>query len=70
MPANPTVEQPAGAAGRPGQAVEELARSVGDDAALVRKVTASYRQSGRGNLTPESAVLLARASQLWSLRRR
>jgi len=50
--------------------VEELARSVGDDAPLVRKVTASYRQSLRGDLSPESAVLLERASQLWSLRRR
>jgi len=50
--------------------VEELARGVGDDAALARKVTASYRQSRRSDLTPESAVLLERASQLWSLRRR
>jgi enoyl-CoA hydratase len=50
--------------------VEELARSVGDDAPLARRVAASYRQSLHGNLSPESAVLLERASQLWSLRRK
>jgi len=51
-------------------AVAEVAAAVGDDPALVRKVTASHRASQRTGLTPEAAVLLERSSQLWSLRRR
>jgi enoyl-CoA hydratase len=51
-------------------AVAEVAAAVGDDPALVRKVTASYRASRQTGLTPEAAVLLERSSQLWSLRRR
>lgn len=51
-------------------AVADAANAVGADPALVRKVTASHRESQRSQLTPEGAVLLERASQLWSLRRR
>jgi len=51
-------------------AVSALAASVGDDPALIRKVTASFRASEKAAVTPEAAVALERANQIWSLRRR
>jgi enoyl-CoA hydratase len=51
-------------------AVADLAVGAGQDAALVRKVTASFRATAQSSLTPEAAVSLERAAQVWSLRRR
>lgn len=52
------------------EAVLGVAAAAGDDPALARKVTESLRASQRTDLTPEAGVLLERASQLWSLRRK
>jgi enoyl-CoA hydratase len=46
------------------------AAGVGDDVELVRAVTASYRATVASGLTPQAAVLLERAPQVWSLHRR
>jgi enoyl-CoA hydratase len=51
-------------------AVAALVAGVGEDAALIRKVTASFRATAQSSLTPDAAVFLERAAQLWSLRRR
>ena len=51
-------------------AVAALGAGVGEDTALARRVTASFRATAQSSLTPEAAVLVERASQLWSLRRR
>jgi hypothetical protein len=47
-----------------------VAAGVGDDVELVRAVTASYRATVASGLTPQAAVLLERAPQVWSLHRR
>lgn len=50
--------------------VLETAAGAGTDAALVRSVTASYRATRASSLTPQAAILLERAPQVWSMRRR
>lgn len=47
-----------------------VAAGVGDDAELTRAVTASWRATVASDLSPVAAILLERAPQVWSLRRR
>jgi enoyl-CoA hydratase len=47
-----------------------VAEGAGDDVELARAVTASYRATVASGLTPQAAVLLERAPQVWSLHRR
>jgi enoyl-CoA hydratase len=48
----------------------ELGEAMGNDGPLVRAVTASYRESRAAPLTADTAIMLERAAQMWSLRRR
>jgi enoyl-CoA hydratase len=52
------------------ETVAALAAGAGEDTALVRKVTASFRATAQSSLTAEAAVSLERAAQVWSLQRR
>jgi enoyl-CoA hydratase len=47
-----------------------VASGVGDDTELTRAVTATYRAAAASDLSPAAAILLERAPQVWSLRRR
>lgn len=49
--------------------VLSVAAGAGSDGALTRQTTASWRATAASQLTPESAVMLERGNQLWSLRR-
>jgi enoyl-CoA hydratase len=46
------------------------AAQVGSDVELIRSVTASYRATRSSVLSPQAALLLERAPQVWSLHRR
>jgi enoyl-CoA hydratase len=47
-----------------------VAAGAGDDTELTRSVTATYRATVASDLSPAAAILLERAPQVWSLRRR
>jgi enoyl-CoA hydratase len=46
------------------------AAGAGTDVSLTRSVTASYRATRSSFLSPQAAILLERAPQVWSMRRR
>jgi enoyl-CoA hydratase len=50
--------------------VLNTAAGIGGDVELVRNVTASYRATQSSVLTPQAALMLERAAQVWSLHRR
>jgi len=50
--------------------VLEVAAGVGSDVELIRSVTASYRATQSSVLSPQAAIQLERAPQVWSLHRR
>lgn len=47
-----------------------IAEGAGTDGRLTRVLTGSYRATASGTVNAESAVMIERAAQLWSLRRR
>lgn len=48
----------------------ETAAGAGSDGRLARLLTRSYRAAANGTVNAESAIMIERAAQLWSLRRR
>lgn len=50
--------------------VLEVAAGVGSDVELIRSVTASYRATRSSVLSPQAAIQLERAAQVWSMHRR
>lgn len=51
-------------------AAVKIAEGAGTDGRLTRVLTRSYRASASGVLNAESAIMIERAAQVWSLRRR